>query len=230
MSKEFDILRKKILNCEACPRLRTYCKKVAHDKKREFQNEEYLGLPVPGFGDEQAKLLIVGLAPAAHGGNRTGRMFTGDNSGVWLYRALFKAGFGSKPQSLSRDDLLTLRGVYIAAVARCAPPENKPARDEIERCKVYLETEIALLKEVKVFLVLGLIGLKGLWTVLPDYLKPHPALPKFSHGAHVTLNDGRILVCSFHPSQQNTFTRKLTEPMFDSIFSRINGLLERMSS
>jgi len=173
----------------------------------------------------------VGLAPAAHGGNRTGRMFTGDNSGLWLYRALHKAGFANEiglkqqPEIANIHDRLQLKDVMITAIARCAPPENKPTPTEIENCSEYLVREIEALKNLKVLVVLGQLALKGLWKVLPDELKVSRTIPKFSHGEMVKLRDGRVIVCSYHPSQQNTFTKKLTEPMFDQVFGCVKQLL-----
>jgi len=188
--------------------------------------DNYWGRPVPSFGDPKARLLIVGLAPAAHGANRTGRMFTGDQSGLWLYRALFKAGFANRAESVWRDDGLELTDAYITAINHCAPPENKPAPEEIQNCSEYLVRELQTLKHMKVMLVLGQIALKGLWSVLPAELKLTRALPKFSHGAVITLQDGRVILCSYHPSQQNTFTKKLTEPMFNGIFEEVLKILE----
>ncbi len=224
MTKNDSILKisQEVIECELCPRLRSHCQQIALVKKKQFQNEKYWGKPVPGFGDPDAKVLIVGLAPAAHGANRTGRMFTGDQSGLWLYRAIHRAGFSNQPVSVSVQDSLKLKNAYITAVARCAPPENKPLPDEIIHCSQFLKRELAVLKEVKVFLVLGQIALKGLWAVLPESLKFSKSLPKFFHGAEVKLTDGRVILCSYHPSQQNTFTGKLTEPMFDAVFSKIH--------
>jgi uracil-DNA glycosylase family 4 len=222
-NKTADI-NKDIIACERCPRLRKYCKTIAKEKRKQFMNDTYWGKPIPSFGDPSARLLIVGLAPAAHGANRTGRMFTGDNSGVWLYRALHKAGFANRAESSWKDDGLTLTDAYITATIHCAPPENKPLPKEIQNCSEYLVRELEAMKNVQVILVLGQIALKALWSVLPPELKPTRTLPKFSHGATVKLNDGRQLICSYHPSQQNTFTKKLTEPMFDSIFRTIISL------
>lgn len=238
-STEIQKISAEVIACERCPRLRRYCGKIAREKKKQFETSVYWGKPVPSFGDPRARLMIVGLAPAAHGANRTGRMFTGDNSGLWLYRALARAGFANEvglhqePNVGNREDGLELRDAIITAVARCAPPENKPTPKEIENCSEYLIRELDALKELRVFLVLGQIALKGLWSVLPEEWKPvvqgrsaRPApVPKFSHGARVQLRNGMWIVCSYHPSQQNTFTRKLTEPMFDSIFSDIQKLL-----
>jgi uracil-DNA glycosylase family 4 len=221
-----ESIREAIIECERCPRLREYCQIIARTKKKQFKNDEYWGLPVPSFGDPKAKVLIVGLAPAAHGGNRTGRMFTGDNSGVWLYRALYRAGFANQAESVWRDDGLKLKGVYITASAHCAPPDNKPSTVEIENCSTYLIDELNYFSKAKVYLVLGQIGLKTLWSKLPAEVKPHKALPKFSHGMKVQLKDGKWLMGSYHPSQQNTFTGRLTEPMFDSVFTEIRHLID----
>ncbi len=218
-------LNQRIIACTHCPRLRSHCMEIARTKRRQFQDSPYWGKPVPGFGDPKARVLVVGLAPAAHGANRTGRMFTGDNSGLWLYRALFRAGMANQAESVGKDDGLELKGAYITAIARCAPPENKPSPDEITSCAPFLNAELHLLTELKAYLVLGQIALKGLWSLLPDEVKPSRAVPKFAHGARIQLRDGRLLLCSYHPSQQNTFTRKLTEPMFDSIFHTLNEFI-----
>lgn len=211
-------LEKRIIACEGCPRLREHCREIARVKRRQFRDQEYWGKPVPGFGDPAAGLLIVGLAPAAHGANRTGRMFTGDQSGLWLYRALYKAGFSNRPLSEGREDGLRLRDCYITTAGRCAPPANKPLPDELDRCGAWLAQELCELKSVRVFLVLGRIALNALWRQLPKEVRPFRTLPAFSHGAEIPLKDGRLIVCSYHPSQQNTFTGKLTEPMFDHVF------------
>lgn len=220
-----------IIACDRCRRLRKYCAKVAREKRLSFVHEKYWGKPVPNFGDSKAEVLIVGLAPAAHGANRTGRMFTGDNSGLWLYRALAKAGFANKiglnqdQYSANRNDGLTLNKVMITSIAHCAPPENKPTPKEIENCTPYLHRQIDALENLKAFIVLGQIALKGLWQVLPEEWKLTRAIPKFSHGAEIRLKNGMMIVCSYHPSQQNTFTKKLTEQMFDRIFTRAGQLL-----
>lgn len=217
-------LQRRIVACRLCPRLVRWREEVARLRKPAFSDQVYWGRPVPGFGDPEARLWIVGLAPAAHGANRTGRMFTGDRSGDWLYRALHKAGFANQARSVSRDDGLKLRDAYISAVLRCAPPENKPLPLERERCRPYLEAELDLLKRLRVILALGSIswdGVLGLlagrgWVVRPK--------PKFSHGAEAQVGPYRLLG-SYHPSQQNTFTGKLTEPMFDAIFRRAKALI-----
>src|SRR5881409_2194551 len=208
-------INRSIVTCTRCPRLRAYCRRVARDKKREFADWTYWGKPVPGFGDPDARLLVVGLAPAAHGANRTGGMFTGDSSGTWLYEALYRHGFASQPQSLSRDDGLTLNDCYIAAAARCAPPGNKPTRVELERCRPYLEAELRLLKSTRVVLALGRISWEtwlrasGWW----ERLSPRER-PGFGHDRESRMPDGTLLVTSFHPSRQNTNTGKLTRAMW----------------
>lgn len=218
-------LNKSITECKKCPRLRKHCLEIARVKRKAFANETYYGLPITGFGDPGARLLLIGLAPAAHGANRTGRMFTGDNSGLWLYRALHRAGFANQAESSGRNDGLKLIDAYIAATARCAPPQNKLTPKEVENCRPYLLEEMELLKNVRVIAVLGLVALKALWSVLPDDVKPAKSLPKFKHGLEVKLKDGRVILGSYHPSQQNTFTKKLTEPMLDSIFNRARDLI-----
>ena len=221
-----EAIHREVIACRRCRRLREYCKMVADEKRRQFRDQEYWGRPVPGFGDPGARLLVVGLAPAAHGANRTGRMFTGDNSGLWLYRALFRAGFSSQEKSEKREDGLSLRDAYITAIVRCAPPANKPLPEEWKACSRFLVQELESLKKIRVFLALGQIALKGLWQVLPAELKVSRAVPKFAHGLRVPLRDGRLLLCSYHPSQQNTFTKKLSEPMFDRVFAEVNDFLK----
>ncbi len=215
-----------IVRCTRCPRLRAYCRRVAREKKREFRDCEYWGKPVPGFGDPNARLLVIGLAPAAHGANRTGRMFTGDSSGSWLYETLHRHGFASQPQSLSRDDDLTLDDCYITAAARCAPPGNKPSRVELDRCRPYLAAELRLLRRVRVVVTLGRIAheswLKaaGWWERLPPR-----ARPPFAHGAETALPDGSVVIASYHPSRQNTNTGRLTRTMWHAVFRRARAVL-----
>lgn len=209
--------------CRKCPRLRSYCAGVAETKRRAFESDTYWGKPVPSFGDPRAKLLIVGLAPAAHGANRTGRMFTGDRSGLWLYRALHKAGFANQAQSISRQDGLTLRGAAITAAAHCAPPGNKPTPRELQACQPYLLEEILTLSSVRVYLALGAIAWERLWDSLAQARLASGPRPKFRHTGEAPLGDGRLCLMSYHPSQQNTFTGRLTEPMFDSVFARANA-------
>lgn len=207
--------------CDRCPRLRSHCIEVARVKKRAHEKEEYWGKPVPSFGDPNARLLIVGLAPAAHGANRTGRMFTGDRSGLWLYRALHRAGFANQPDSAHAHDDLKLQDAWITAIAHCAPPDNKPEKGEIENCSGFLREEILLLSQVRIIVALGGIALNGIWSLLA----PGRPRPKFGHGKETRLPDGKTLLSSYHPSQQNTFTGRLTEPMFDRIFTRAKELL-----
>ena len=208
-----------VVDCRKCPRLVAWREQVAADKRASFAGEEYWGRPVPGFGDPDATLLVVGLAPAAHGGNRTGRVFTGDRSGDWVFRALHRAGYANQPTSVHAGDGLHLRGAYVAAAVRCAPPANKPTLAERDRCLPYLAREMAALESVRVVVALGRFAYDAV-AVLTG-LRPRPA---FGHGVEAALPDGRVLVCSYHPSQQNTFTGKLTEPMFDQVFGRARRL------
>jgi uracil-DNA glycosylase family 4 len=209
--------------CTRCSRLRKYCLGVAKAKKRAHQDESYWGKPISGFGDPKAEIVIVGLAPAAHGANRTGRIFTGDRSGLWLYRALHKAGFANQPTYERADDGLKLRNIYITCSVKCAPPDNKPLPIEIKKCGTFLERELAELKNARVYLVLGQIGLNALWPFLRD---PSVKKPKLKHGELVQLSHGRAILMSFHPSQQNTFTGRLTEPMFDQVFATVREYLK----
>lgn len=205
--------------CEKCPRLRAHCKQVALVKKRAYVDEDYFGLPIPNFGDRGARLLIVGLAPAAHGANRTGRMFTGDRSGEWLYRALYGAGFANQATYRHAGDGLALRDCLITAVCRCAPPGNKPLPQEVENCSEFLQETI---DETPWTVAVALGGLA--WANLAKRLSVK--LPKFGHGVEAE-QGARLLIASYHPSQQNTFTGKLTGPMFDSIFSRAREAIEQ---
>jgi uracil-DNA glycosylase family 4 len=215
-----------IVACARCPRLRRHCVHVAAVRKPEFAAWTYWGRPVPGFGDPNARLLIVGLAPAAHGANRTGRMFTGDRSGDWLFRALHRAGFANRPASVRRGDGLRLIDAYLTAPVHCAPPENKPAPVEIRRCRPFLEREVALLPRVRVIVALGRIGFDVCRRFLSDRGVPTGSL-RFAHGAvHDLRPAAPVLIASYHPSRQNTNTGKLTEPMLDSIFQRARKVLE----
>ena len=219
MSDSLERVTQEVVNCFKCPRLVAWREQVGRQKRAAYANAEYWARPVPGFGDPDAKLLIVGLAPAAHGGNRTGRIFTGDRSGDWLFGALHRAGFANQPTSVSRDDGLHLRGAYIAACVRCAPPDNKPTPQERDTCLPYLARELNLLTRVEVIVCLGKFAYDGASRLLG--LKQRPA---FGHGVEARAPNGLTLVCSFHPSQQNTFTGKLTVPMFDAIFARVREL------
>ena len=212
---------REVITCERCPRLRRWCRRVADEKVRRFRDQEYWGRPVPGFGDPRARLLVVGLAPAAHGGNRTGRVFTGDRSGDFLFAGLHRAGYASQPESIGRGDGLVLRDCYIAPVARCAPPNNKPRPVEIGRCREYLAREWALLTQVRAVLVLGRIAMDGFLGVLRDAGRTLPRRLEFAHGASHDLGDGVRLFCSYHVSQQNTFTGRLTPRSFDAVLSQV---------
>ncbi len=227
-------VQRDIVACERCPRLRAWCTEVARTKRRAYRDEPYWGRPVPGFGDTQARLWIVGLAPAAHGANRTGRMFTGDSSGDWLYAALHAAGFASQPEATSREDGLRLQDAYIGAVARCAPPDNKPHRDEIEACAEYLQREFVALRRLRAILCLGQIAFNATLRLLASegYGVPRPR-PRFGHRAEVVLEPPArgpkrpvTLLASYHPSRQNTHTRRLTRPMWRAVFRRARALVE----
>jgi len=222
-----DKFNQRVVRCRLCPRLTTYRERIGRDKKREFRDWDYWAKPLPSFGHSSARLLIIGLAPAAHGGNRTGRFFTGDSSGRWLFRALHKAGFANQPTWQRRDDGLQLLDCYITAVLHCAPPDNKPLPREIEQCSVYFDEELKRLENLRVVIGLGKIafdnylkGLRRLGVTLP---KP---LPRFAHNTVHELGSGLpVLIASYHPSRQNTNTGKLTEPMFDAVFQRARQLL-----
>jgi uracil-DNA glycosylase family 4 len=207
--------------CRACPRLVAWREQVAVEKRRAFADQEYWGRPVPGFGPPDARILVVGLAPAAHGGNRTGRMFTGDRSGDWLYAALYRTGLANQPTSITRGDGLALRGIRITAPVRCAPPANKPSTAERDTCRPWLVREVELFwSTVRVVVVLGGFGWTTLWPTLRAAGVPVPAaVPRFAHGAEAQV-DGRSVLGCYHVSQQNTFTGRLTEPMLDAVFSR----------
>jgi uracil-DNA glycosylase family 4 len=231
MSSTLNSLNKQIISCEKCPRLVKWRKEIAITKVLRFSEERYWGKPVPGYGDINAEILLVGLAPAAHGANRTGRMFTGDKSGDWLYRALHKAGFSNKAVSVDSDDGLTLNNVYITATCRCAPPQNKPTKDEIQNCRPFILEELRLLKKLRVIIGLGKIGFESAFDCAKENrMTKLKHRPKFSHGVIEYLNTNLILIGSYHPSQQNTFTGKLTEPMFDSVFKSAKTFLKQKAT
>jgi len=216
--ESIESLNKKIVSCKKCPRLTVYIRDVAKNKVRRFKDEKYYGKPLSGFGDVNAKLLIVGLAPAAHGGNRTGRMFTGDSSGDWVAKVMHKHGFASIPTSQSRDDGLILYNAYITAVIRCAPPQNKPTREEMKNCFVYLQKELEILKNISVILCLGKIAYDATCKLLE--IKPE----KFGHNKLFTYNNYKILT-SYHPSKQNTQTGRLTWKQWSAVFAKAKKLV-----
>lgn len=216
-----EALCRQVIACRRCPRLVRHRERVAREKVRRYREWEYWGRPVPGFGDPAARLLVVGLAPAAHGGNRTGRVFTGDRSGDFLYRALFRAGFASQPTSTNRNDGLHLTDCYVTAAVRCAPPDNKPTPIELEHCRPFLLEELTLLREVRVIVALGQIAFRVCLAALKAHGIPLPTpRPRFRHGQITVLQPDLdlVLVASYHPSQQNTQTGRLTEAMFQQIF------------
>lgn len=213
-------LHTEVAACDACPRLVEWRTQVATEKRAAYRAEEYWGRGVPGFGDVRARVLVLGLAPAAHGANRTGRVFTGDRSGDWLFRALHRAGLANQPTSQSRDDGLRLHDVWVTAAVKCAPPANRPLPTESAACLPFLRREVALLTALQVVVCLGGFA----YEVACAELGVAPR-PRFGHGVEAVAANGLTLVCSYHPSQQNTFTGRLTEPMFDAVFARVVGLL-----
>jgi uracil-DNA glycosylase family 4 len=224
--QRLERLAARIVRCRRCPRLVQHREAVAARPPRRHQGQDYWARPLPGFGDPRARLLLVGLAPAAHGGNRTGRIFTGDRSGDWLFHALWEAGFASQPTSEHREDGLRLRDAYITATARCAPPDNKPLPEEIARCEPYLLEELRLLDRVRVVVGLGRIGWQAYLRARRALGAPLPArAPVFAHAAATRFDDGVTLIASYHPSQQNTFTGKLTREMFRRVFDDARRLL-----
>jgi uracil-DNA glycosylase len=222
-------LQHQVVACEACPRLVAYRRRIAQDKRRAYRQWTYWGKPVPSFGDPLARLLIIGLAPGAHGANRTGRMFTGDSSGDFLYPVLYEAGFASQPHSVDRADGLRLIDAYITAPVRCAPPDNKPSAAEFQKCRPFLERELDLLKNVEVVVVLGRFALGAYLTVMQSRgLIERVGLYPFAHGACHELPARRpLLVCSYHPSRQNTQTGRLTKSMFLKVFMQARAFLEK---
>jgi uracil-DNA glycosylase family 4 len=234
-------VHEQIVACDRCPRLRTYCARIARDKKAAHRDDEYWGRPVPGFGDPQARLLILGLAPAAHGANRTGRVFTGDGSGDFLMRAMHRTGFANIATSRRADDGLALRDAYIAAAVRCAPPDNKPTPDELRMCQTHLEAEIAALTRLQVVMALGKIAFDTWWRLMvthPVIVGPSPDAPArvaealrqrprpvFGHGATFIVDGAPAVIASYHPSRQNTNTGKLTPAMLEAVFRHAKRLL-----
>lgn len=208
-----------IEKCRSCPRLIEWCETVARDKRAAYSNQDYWGRPVPGFGDPEAAIAVVGLAPAAHGANRTGRMFTGDRSGDWLYGGLYRAGLGNQPESTGRDDGLELTNVWVTNALKCAPPDNKPTAEEQNTCRPFLTRELSALPNLLVIVTLGGIAT----TAVARHFDIRPR-PRFGHGVEVKISEQLTMLCSYHVSQQNTFTGRLTEPMLDAIFERAKAL------
>ncbi len=208
-------LAAEVSSCRLCPRLVEWREQVAVEKRAAFRDQVYWGRGVPGFGDPQARVVVFGLAPAAHGANRTGRVFTGDRSGDWLYRAMHRAGLANQPSSVSIDDGLSLDDAWVTAAVKCAPPDNKPLPTERDACRPFLQRELSLLREARVVVCLGAFAYEAACAEFG--VRPRP---KFGHGIEVTAPNGLNIVCSFHPSQQNTFTGRLTEPMLDAVFRR----------
>ena len=204
-----------VIDCRVCDRLVRWREQVAREKRAAFRDQTYWGRPIPGFGDPHARIMVLGLAPAAHGANRTGRVFTGDRSGDWLFRAMYRAGLANQPEAVSVDDGLRLNGAWVTAAVKCAPPDNKPTPQERDLCRPFLVRELELLSDVSVIVCLGSFGFQA--AVRRFDIRPRP---RFGHGVEVDPGSGPTLLCSFHPSQQNTFTGRLTEEMLDSVFER----------
>ena len=223
-------LQREITECVACPRLVDYRERVAKEKRRQYRDEAYWGRPLPAFGDPNARLVVIGLAPAAHGGNRTGRMFTGDSSSLWLARALHQAGFANQPTSERRDDGFTLHDALITAAVRCAPPDNKPSPGEFATCRGFLIRELRLLRRLTVVVALGKLAFDAYLAARSEMglATPRPR-PAFAHGAAYALPGGPTLIASYHPSRQNTQTGRLTESMFGAVFSAARGSIGRRS-
>jgi uracil-DNA glycosylase len=217
-------IQQRVAACNHCTRLRTYCTRIAQEKRAAYRDETYWGRPVPGFGDPRARLLVLGLAPGAHGANRTGRMFTGDSSGMFLMRAMHAAGFANKPLSRDRADGLELQDAYILAAVRCAPPDNKPSTDEIAACQAHLVAEWNALPRIQVVIALGRLAFDAYWRVMKERgitMSPKPAFGhglSYAPGSAVPANTAPVVIASFHPSQQNTFTGRLTPEMLEAVF------------
>jgi uracil-DNA glycosylase family 4 len=230
-TSQLRILEREITVCELCPRLREWCQEVARVKRRAYLDQEYWGRPVPGFGDPAARLVIVGLAPGAHGSNRTGRVFTGDSSGDLLYRVLHEAGFANRPESQHRDDGLQLKDAWISAAVRCAPPDNKPTPQEIRSCRPFLERELALLRHTRVLVALGKIAFDNWLTILRARgLASSRAAFTFAHCAEFEIPGAPLLISSYHPSRQNTQTGRLTERMLLQVFLRARAVIDADST
>lgn len=227
MTSSLSTVRRQVIACQRCPRLRAYCARVAREKRAAFRDHTYWGKPVPGFGDRRARVLVLGLAPAAHGANRTGRVFTGDRSGDFLMQAMHGAGYANISTSRNARDGLTLRDAYISAVVRCAPPENKPKPKEIANCQPHIVAEIAALTNLRVVVALGKVAFDAYWRIAADgSCVPRPR-PKFAHGYLFSPDAGPSLVASYHPSQQNTNTGRLTPAMLADVFGKARRLAER---
>jgi len=226
-ARSLGTLQAEIVRCRVCPRLVAWREEVARKKVRRYRDEEYWGKPIPGFGDPEARLVLVGLAPAAHGGNRTGRVFTGDRSGDWLYGALYAFGFANQPTSRHRGDGLALEDAYVTAAVRCAPPANKPTRQEMDACRPYLVRELALLRRARVVVALGKVAFDSYLRVRRELGREAARpLPRFGHGKTYRMPEGVTIIASFHPSQQNTQTGRLTRAMFHAVFRKARRLLE----
>jgi uracil-DNA glycosylase family 4 len=223
-----NVLNAEVVGCTRCPRLVVYREQIAREKRRAYRDHEYWGKPVPGFGDPEARVLVLGLAPGAHGSNRTGRPFTGDASGNFMYPVLHETGFALLPTAVARDDGQMLTGLYITAAARCAPPDNKPLPGELANCAPYLERELEGLEKVRVIVALGRIGFDAyLNYLIRRKMIASKRAYEFGHGAEYKLPDGRVLLASYHPSNQNTQTGKLTKEMFRAIFQRARELADK---
>ena len=222
---DLEQLAADIVDCRRCPRLVQWREQVARERRAAYRDEEYWGRPITGFGDPAARIMVLGLAPAAHGANRTGRVFTGDRSGDWLFRAMHTAGLANQPTSTHRDDGLVLRDAWVSAAVRCAPPQNRPSVDERDACAGFLEREFALLTRVQVVVCLGGFGFEAACRHLG--VRPRP---RFGHLVEVPVADGPTLLCSYHPSQQNTCTGRLTETMFDAVFERAVALADNLTT
>jgi uracil-DNA glycosylase len=229
--RNLKTINRAIVACERCPELRAYCKNVAREKRRAYADQPYWGKPVPAFGDPTARVMLVGLAPGAHGSNRTGRPFTGDASGDFMYPALYRAGFASQPNAIDRDDGLQLHDCFITSAGRCAPPKNKPTPQQLRNCFPFLLDEFDALPALRVMIGLGSIGFDAIVRVLRERGFTFASPPTFGHGTETIAIDGErhiTVIASYHPSRQNTNTGKLTAPMFDAIFERARELLEAL--